>query len=1015
MADPVVGKAVIHVGADTSDFTKDLVKGTAGVAKTAGSNLASAMGKTLKVGAAIAGAGVAGVLGTALAKGFSRLKAIDDATGKLKGLGHSAKDITLIMNNALASVKGTAFGLGDAASQAANLVAAGIKPGKDLTRTLKLLADTSSVAGVGLDEMGGIFSKVAATGKLTGDDLQSMTDRGIPALQFLAKSLGVSAAKASEMVSAGKVGFPEFQKAMESGLGGAAQASGKTFTGAMNNTLAALGRLGAGLLSGVFTQLPSLFGNLIGWVDKITPSAKAAGETIGGIFSSALSKIGSLLTSPEVKGALTELVGGIRAMIAAFKDGGNDITSSGFAGALERVGIFARDLWDALTQQVVPALIDFGKNVAIPAVETLANVLWNNVIPAMVQVGLVVLQVVGFFQQHQKATIALATVVLLWLGLLAAAWVYQGTVATINSAKSVIAWVTQSIAASTSAEIQLLSLAQLAFRWAFLGVQSLLGAAKVAAAWLISMGPIVLVIAAVVALVIVIVKNWDTIKKVISAGWEWVKTNTIAVWNAINSWLLGVWDRIKSTFSTALNIIKTTVVGYFNVYKSIIMGVFTAVKVAGDVLWAGISKVFSAMKTGWQGVSDAFSKGKDAIGKAWSALQGLASKPIHFVLATVINGGLIAGFNWLSSKIGGPSIGNVPVPFAQGGVLPGYTPGRDVHQFYSPSGGRLALSGGEAIMRPEFTRMMGGKAGIKRLNDLAKRGIMGNFAQGGVHEFGLGGIIDWIGKQASSAFSWVGDKGSAIWQALSNPIAFLRAKMPKVPGSGLLSSYAGGAAGKLLGLAGSKATSMFGDFNKAYSSTGGPIFSKVKAWVMAHLGIPYLWGGNGPRYDCSSFTQHAMAAGGVRIPRTAHEQQAFARSIGGGLKPGDLGFNGMPAHHVMLFMGNGQWAEAPHTGDVTKIISNTGGFTNYGRVFSRGGVLDPSIFDRGGVLQPGLNLVRNNTGRPEALTPAGAVTVHMTVAIDDLAKLNKLEAFIAMLDQARVNGRRTARSGVVAA
>ena len=47
--------------------------------------------------------------------------------------------------------------------------------------------------------------------------------------------------------------------------------------------------------------------------------------------------------------------------------------------------------------------------------------------------------------------------------------------------------------------------------WAVLGAQSLLHAAKVAAAWLIAMGPIALIVAAVVALVAAIVLNWDKI------------------------------------------------------------------------------------------------------------------------------------------------------------------------------------------------------------------------------------------------------------------------------------------------------------------------------------------------------------------------------------------------------------------------------------------------------------------------------------------------------------------------
>jgi tape measure domain-containing protein len=67
---------------------------------------------------------------------------------------------------------------------------------------------------------------------------------------------------------------------------------------------------------------------------------------------------------------------------------------------------------------------------------------------------------------------------------------------------------------------------------------------------------------------------------------------------------------------------------------------------------------------------------------------------------------------------------------AQGGVLPGYTPGRDVHSFFSPTGGRLNLSGGEAIMVPEWTRAIGGPGEVARQNRAARRGE--NFASGGV-------------------------------------------------------------------------------------------------------------------------------------------------------------------------------------------------------------------------------------------------------------------------------------------
>ena len=99
--------------------------------------------------------------------------------------------------------------------------------------------------------------------------------------------------------------------------------------------------------------------------------------------------------------------------------------------------------------------------------------------------------------------------------------------------------------------------------------------------------------------------------------------------------------------------------------------------------------------------------------------------------------------------------------FADGGVLPGYTPGRDVHDFYSPTGGHLGLSGGEAIMRPEFTRAVGGKAGVDRINREARSGQLmrsDHFATGGViPSFGFAN-----GGTLTDAAKWWQSKGARI-------------------------------------------------------------------------------------------------------------------------------------------------------------------------------------------------------------------------------------------------------------
>lgn len=196
---------------------------------------------------AIAAAGALG--GLTIAKGWQRLTAIDDAKVKLEALGNSAEDVSVIMDNALTSVKGTAYSLDEAATTAASAVASGIKPGKQLEGYLRTVADTAAVAGTSMADMGSIFNKVAAKGKVDAEILNQLSDAGVPALQLLADQLGVTTEKVSEMVSAGEIDFATFQEAMKKGVDGAAVMMGtKTVTGAISNIGASLSRIGSNFL-----------------------------------------------------------------------------------------------------------------------------------------------------------------------------------------------------------------------------------------------------------------------------------------------------------------------------------------------------------------------------------------------------------------------------------------------------------------------------------------------------------------------------------------------------------------------------------------------------------------------------------------------------------------------------------------------------------------------------------------------------------------------------------------------
>lgn len=261
----------------------------------------------------LGGAAVAGgaLLGTALTKGFSRLEAIDDARAKLTGLGNTGKQTDAIMKNALASVKGTAFGMDEAATTAAGAVAAGVKPGRDLQRTLSLTADAATIAGVSMGDMGSIFNKVATSNKIQGDTIAQLSDKGVPVVQFLAKSLHKSSDEVVQLASKGKINFAQFQTAMQQGLGGAAQSSGKTFSGAMKNIQASLGRIGAGLLGGIFPHLAPTITRITKGMEPLEAKSKVIGDRIGVWLGKGLQKV-------------PPIIGGIKQKWAEFQSGMKD-------------------------------------------------------------------------------------------------------------------------------------------------------------------------------------------------------------------------------------------------------------------------------------------------------------------------------------------------------------------------------------------------------------------------------------------------------------------------------------------------------------------------------------------------------------------------------------------------------------------------------------------------------------------------------------------------------------------
>ena len=234
-----------------------------------------------KAGLVAMGTVSAAITGMAAKGGFSRALNIENATAKLKGLGHSTESIKSIMGSANAAVKGTAFGIDAAATSAAMLSASGIKSGKDLTGALKSVADVATISGRSMEDVGLIFGSIAARGKLQGDDMLQLMSAGVPVLQLLGDRLGKTSAEVSAMVSKGQIDFATFQAAMEKGLGGAALSSGDTFTGAMANVRAALSRIGQKVATPALESLRRIFVALIPLIDAIGEALAPLIEKLG--------------------------------------------------------------------------------------------------------------------------------------------------------------------------------------------------------------------------------------------------------------------------------------------------------------------------------------------------------------------------------------------------------------------------------------------------------------------------------------------------------------------------------------------------------------------------------------------------------------------------------------------------------------------------------------------------------------------------------------------------------------
>ncbi|QPK78261.1 tape measure protein [Corynebacterium lizhenjunii] len=411
----VVANAWVEIAPSMKGFNNKVASELRGIAplgdkvgKGFSSRFTGIVSKTMKAGMAGAGVAAGGVFAGALAKGMGRLNAIDQASAKLDALGNSGTQVKSIMNNALASVKGTAFGLGEAAGTAATMVASGIKPGEQLESVLKGVADSASIAEVGMGEMGLIWGKVAAKGKLDGETLAQMLERQLPIYDILAKKTGHTSDEVSEMVSKGKIDFETFAAAMNDYVGGGAERMGQTVQGALQNVGASLGRFGAALTGPVFAAAPALISSTISVFDAMTDAIGPAASRIGELLTPALENVASLIKErlAPAMGEAVAKVGDLAVRFAEF------VVDPGVWEHLGEVFATVKDtverLWPTV-ESLAGSLLTVGQSISVATWTAFSSVL--NALAPLVESVLVPLveQVAAFAEQNPGAVQAIVT------------------------------------------------------------------------------------------------------------------------------------------------------------------------------------------------------------------------------------------------------------------------------------------------------------------------------------------------------------------------------------------------------------------------------------------------------------------------------------------------------------------------------------------------------------------------------------------------------------------------------
>ena len=221
-----VGEALGEVNASAGEHGEGLAKeygagaekAMPGALAAVGGRMKSSLGETLKdvahsAGILGAGAMIAETVGEALKGAVERYKARNLFELQLKGMGYSQATAQRVANIVVNSVLDTQFKIQDAVKVSNQyLMSGGAVSG--LERYMSVVKNMAASAHRSIEDIGDALIAANASGKMTGETMERLTERGIAARQAIAQHFNMSLDEVDKAVRDRTISFDQFLEAM---------------------------------------------------------------------------------------------------------------------------------------------------------------------------------------------------------------------------------------------------------------------------------------------------------------------------------------------------------------------------------------------------------------------------------------------------------------------------------------------------------------------------------------------------------------------------------------------------------------------------------------------------------------------------------------------------------------------------------------------------------------------------------------------------------------------------------